>query len=392
MEPSLTTSILDNYVITSPNAGPLSTFPAHHNFSCDDPEPEWTFRPNWALNEFPQLPFVPCSTRWDHPLLQRLRYDYKSLPIERVGICYRLSAAVREKWRDLEYSFLIVAQELLSQAPGGLFPLESRYFPFPHTYGYLRDHTRERAARKCAMRSRDAFIPLMALCSMGISFYTATLVTHGDEPRWVKILVNERKIHPEWVQQLQNSPIADFSERVPRVGVVVDVHECQWLEQMRRLVRVKIPTWFVWSTLDKSLRCSPNPHIKIYFPNRAQVQAAIENHQRQTLAPPLPTEQLFPLPSGPMAGNTSSDQHFPQPNPGSRQRYGETWQDFFARQATRHEKPERKRTPSRTREKRSRCLPLVGCGRLSHPNENQLPRDRRPVGSQTDGPYEVQRL
>jgi pimeloyl-ACP methyl ester carboxylesterase len=159
----------------------------------------------------------------------------------------------------------------------------------------------------------------MALCSMGISFYITNHEPYGNDPKWVKILTNEAKIHPEWVQQLRDSPIANFTDSVPKVGVVIDVHQCKWLGHLPRLIRAHIPIWFVWSTLDKPLRTSPQPEVAKYLPNSAQVQAALQQWE---------LEQLPPTPSGPTVDVTSSPK-FPQPNPGSRQKYGETWQEFF---------------------------------------------------------------
>ena len=44
----------------------------------------------------------------------------------------------------------------------------------PSSWGYHNRHTEEVFAQCCAMKSRDAFVPLMALCSWSISLIEVT--------------------------------------------------------------------------------------------------------------------------------------------------------------------------------------------------------------------------
>jgi hypothetical protein len=156
--------VLDGFVVTTPNGQALSAFPPPETVTYDDPDPKNTFTLNWAISQYPQLAFVLSPPRWDHPLLQRLNHTWHALPIKRVVGGWKLAHSVAEQWENLERTLAFVGLETISAAKV-LLPLEFRSFPTPKTYEYLRAHCSEGIARSCAMRSCDAFVPLMVLCS-----------------------------------------------------------------------------------------------------------------------------------------------------------------------------------------------------------------------------------
>jgi hypothetical protein len=217
----ITTFVLDGYVVTSPNAAPLSSFPTLVLLLNDDANPQDTFPLNWALPEYPQLAFILSPLRWDHPILQWLNYTFESVPVKH-EYGWKLSPELAQHWENLEHCLSFVSQEIIS-ATNPLFSLEFRYFPCPTHYGYLRPHRSEIVAQKCAMRACDAFAPLMAMCSLSLSFFHGATNPHDADPVWVKNILKSGCIHPEWIQQFRSSPIADFSGRYSRVGLITDV-------------------------------------------------------------------------------------------------------------------------------------------------------------------------
>ena len=77
-----------------------------------------------------------------------------------------------------------------------LFPLDFSFFPLPTTFGYLRSHRNAHAARKCALNSRNAFVPLMAMVSYLIALW-GKQSSQVDDPAWAKHLLKATTIHPE---------------------------------------------------------------------------------------------------------------------------------------------------------------------------------------------------
>jgi hypothetical protein len=224
----VTAFILDGFVITTPNAGPLQAFPPVESVTyVDDPDPRKTFSLNWSILEFPQLAFVLSPPRWDHPLLQRLNHTYRTLPIRTAVSGWKLDHSLAEQWENLERALSFLSMEIISDTKV-LFPLEFRSFPSPNSYGYLRTHRSERFARKCAIRARDAFAPLMAMCSLGLSYFHGELSSTppNKDPIWVTNILKSGAIHPEWLHLFRDSPIADFTGRYPQVRVITEAMDC----------------------------------------------------------------------------------------------------------------------------------------------------------------------
>src|SRR3954449_401947 len=97
----------------------------------------------------------------------------------------------------------------------------------------------EKEAQCQCMMARDAFIFLMALCSYFIFL-------QGASTTWNQKLVDLRMVHPEWAQNLGETPVADFS--VERVGTIRSPHSnVQWASDLCMLIAAKVPVWIFWS-------------------------------------------------------------------------------------------------------------------------------------------------
>jgi hypothetical protein len=185
------------------------------------------------------------------------------------------------------------------------------------------------------MNSLDAFVPLMALCSYAISL---TPRFTEENPPWVTKLM-EKGIHPEWVQLLKGSQLADFSKSNERLGAIIQP-DCKWLNRIPNMIRGNVPLYFLWDYP------SDFSHIKWlydkYCPTSAEVREArlrakqpswgdilnagsITHDQQNDDSTLVPDQQPPP-----------SNEQFPKPDQFSGQRRGETMDDFFARRAARH--------------------------------------------------------
>jgi hypothetical protein len=193
----------------------------------------------------------------------------------------------------------------------------------------------------------------MALCSYAISL---TPSFTDENPPWVKRL-EERGIHPEWIQLLEASQLADFSDSNLRLGVIIRP-KCEWLNDIPNMIRANVPLWFLWDDpedFSKSLMIYSK-----YCPTRDEVRAA-KLQQRVTANAPdvfgqtfpggdwtsVPTDPL-PLPPAPAGAPPppASNERFPKPDQFGGQRRGETMKEFFDRRAARHVLIEQRESPA----------------------------------------------
>ena len=144
--------------------------------------------------------------------------------------------------------------------------------PAPSSWGYRNRHTEEVFARRCAMKSRDAFVPLMALCSWSISLIEVT-ASADKYPRWVSLLRREdQSLQLSWTEDLMHSIVADFS--IPRFGSFMDVTvDEDTMSIITPMFRSNVPVWFYWGTVSNPIM-SYDRKLEKYRPKKAQIEAA----------------------------------------------------------------------------------------------------------------------
>ena len=123
------------------------------------------------------------------PVLARLAHDVHNMPLERDQTLWRLHSDTTVSWKCLEDALVYILNTLMNEA-GVPVPLDFGYFALPSTKGYLRSHGTADTAMRCASRSRDTFVPLMAMCSMAISLVNCKDhdATTGSRPLWMQLL------------------------------------------------------------------------------------------------------------------------------------------------------------------------------------------------------------
>ncbi|KZP13410.1 hypothetical protein FIBSPDRAFT_692578, partial [Athelia psychrophila] len=104
---------------------------------------------------------------------------------------------IYEGWQDLEVALATITQEILQFSKVTL-PLEWEWFPLPSKYNYQCGHLGVEKFKKSIMLARDAFMPLMAICSFAIAM---TQNFRDTNPPWVQRLL-DIGVHPSFVQEL----------------------------------------------------------------------------------------------------------------------------------------------------------------------------------------------
>ena len=304
----------DDAVFVSPNSSTLPHIPRMQDSIPEYTLPLDTRSLSWSDNAYPQRAFVLRSDQYTGPIFQRLSFaTMHSLPMERDGYSWRLSRETQIQWARLETGLRVVISCLIRESPA-LLPLDFTPFRLPSEYGWGNTSTNERRARKLAMRSRDAFNPLMALCSFAISLHRhLDLDSSTENPKWAQCLIEKACVHPQWVRSLQESPVADFLPG-QRVGVIVHMDRCQWLSQIPAMIQANVPIWLYWGHANSIF--SPFHRITpIYRPPPDAIEAGRRRRdviEMQQAEPALPVSH-------------------PEPERHSGQKRGETWQQFFAR-------------------------------------------------------------
>jgi len=207
----------------------------------------------WSSNRYPFLGFVPVTPEFSGPLLGRLAYDFRTLPIAQADGLFFLDPVLRERWLRLEVGLYSTAWRLYDLIPGrGPFTSYFAFYPRPSEFGFTRMHKSERIARKCTMISRDAFVPLMAMVSHAIAKQydrepdrtgSISLDSAGQTVRWMRILT-AFGVPRQWVELLGESWIPDWS--VPRVGLIVNPYTWKSLNEIPFFVYAGVPVWIYW--------------------------------------------------------------------------------------------------------------------------------------------------
>ncbi|KIM85942.1 hypothetical protein PILCRDRAFT_86667 [Piloderma croceum F 1598] len=105
----------------------------------------------------------------------------------------------------------------------------------------------------------------------------------AENPSWVAKL-QEMGIHPEWVQLLKDSQLADFSASNERIGVIIQPN-CKCLNHVSRLVQANVPVYILW---DNPSDFSDTPWFRTrYCPTFEEVKAArLAAYLRKAQQPP----------------------------------------------------------------------------------------------------------
>ncbi|KAJ6476785.1 hypothetical protein C8R47DRAFT_1075642, partial [Mycena vitilis] len=177
--------------------------------------------PTYISNRLPYIMFIPASTPWYGPLLDRLNYpSMASLPIEkRPNGEWGLVKAVLEDWWQLEDNLTRVAHALTLNVRQR--PEELRPFARPYRVGYMTTRKTEREARRVIFKSIDGFLPVLGQITMFLLLQAeAARVEEGHED-WRSVVCARAKVHAAWFADLENSVAGDFS--IPRIGGIFDL-------------------------------------------------------------------------------------------------------------------------------------------------------------------------
>ncbi|KAG2131572.1 hypothetical protein BD769DRAFT_1666604 [Suillus cothurnatus] len=374
---SLTASFLPDDIPYEPAWDPRDD----HNSSPDDTTSPLTTR--WAYAACPWFPLVPLNPSFDGPIFECLNHSMFSLRTELDSQGkHILHHDIRESWVELEKK-LLWCQELLGA--GLLVPWETKLPCPPAQYGYQRSHSDVKLAKKVALKSRNAFLLIAAVCS----WYIMSRQYRGSNRPWKALLVDNPRcpIPAEWVHELSRSFVGDISTKVPRTGAFISSIHCPWELQLPMFEHFSIPIWVhikQVAVFDVKLR-----H---YNPSKEAIARVIEAQRTSNSAwgqndsawgqndsawgkddgvwgkrddgsqsqSPLGWDGSAlgwddsALGWGPAPEAPQVDPRFPVPERLSGQKSGEDWKAFFTRRLEENKKKQAKESPAQRQSRESR--------------------------------------
>ncbi|KAJ7736278.1 hypothetical protein B0H16DRAFT_1730865 [Mycena metata] len=183
-------------------------------------------RPLWINPHSPYLLLLPRDNAFHGPLFDCLNVDKHNVPVEPLNIVapgefdhrvrWGLKKDLIDRWLHLE-SFLRLTLRVMIDLYGGRIA-EGVYGSLsPISYCYTKRNADSRsAAVKIALRSRDAFLPLMAQITLMF-----ILLDARDPKHWRDRLQGRTQLHWQWMTDLKRSAVGDMS--IDRLGGIIDL-------------------------------------------------------------------------------------------------------------------------------------------------------------------------
>jgi len=288
-----------------------SKMPAHlpaFQELCSGATPSELLQQRWASRDHPYLAFL-FKSPFFGSLMSRFSIPASLIKLKNGTNGWHPDTALGKDWAQVENLLIHLESNLLSRFrsdhPGFQLPwvVPAR----PKSFGYFKPAVTEAQARQVLSNTIDAFVVYSAY----ISFLAALcwfLPYYRTPPPPKDVLA------PIWPSQGNTSisledlfgsgiGCSDRSLRPHRVGIVIDLTRCPWINLIPVMIKVDIPLWFYWG---KSPLKSYTNWLRHYLPNL---------EYNPFLHYPIPANHTRPSKADNANGHRS----------------GEHWRDFFKR-------------------------------------------------------------
>jgi len=156
---------------------------------------------------------------------------------------WALDCAVVRDWDTLERNLRALLSSMLFFSTSPLPRLFQPWY-YPMKYGYKLSYGTYRQARFIALRSRDAFVPLMASISFMLILMEAQEKVSPNF-NWHENILGRSGIHYQWLTELESSAVGDFN--LPRVGGIIELETCEFKALLPLLRKAKnMPLYLYW--------------------------------------------------------------------------------------------------------------------------------------------------
>lgn len=317
---------VQGHIFSSPNSSTIPLIPPQKPISSEDMrQPKECTKTRWADPRYPGFPFIPLRPRFTTEPFDCLRPPRDQFPIEGSKSAWKLAPATVKCLHIIENDLRLIEKilRLTVESPITL-PSSWERLPLPTSFGYKAKHKTYQEALACAVKSRDAFLPLIGWCSFLMSHFHVQIPNRQiDILRWEQLL-SQVKFSPDYIQVIKASELVDFSAKYPRSGVFIEHSDPHFQQYVCYYIRCNVPVWIHWGRV-----CNGPPNhlgcLNQYLPldhEVAAVRAAAQQTHGAINFDQHPAESVGPA---------NSELQFPEPEMHSRQKRGELWHEFFAR-------------------------------------------------------------
>ncbi|KAL0569415.1 hypothetical protein V5O48_012550 [Marasmius crinis-equi] len=297
--------------------------------------------PGWITDATPYLGFVPAISPTNAPWLRPLRYNYLTIPVQRRDDGrFELRPALCKEWDSLERNFRSLLSAAMSLSDLNL-PYPFRLWSFPCQYGYTRAHSTESRARRQALASKEAFLPLMA----ALSFFAHALVQKRPQEYTKQTVMQQlaatRNISETWSSHVVNSLLD-----APLTGGYINCSIDSMIRWISLLRLSGMPLCLSWGTHSKFSAIGRSSLLSGLYPSHEEVAYLRSQPKRpfEYMSPSSPLDQSSFLSARPNLPHPQSSSSSSNPelrgDQGSNQRPGETMKVFFDRRSEENQRME----------------------------------------------------
>ncbi|KAL0572756.1 hypothetical protein V5O48_009205 [Marasmius crinis-equi] len=234
--------------------------------------------PGWITDQMPYIGFVPAENPIYANWLRPLRYNFQTLPVQRRDDGrFELRPEVQKEWDTLERNFRSLLSAAMSESNLNL-PHPFRIWSYPCQYGYTRTHKTESTARRRALASKSAFMPLMA----ALLFFTHALVQQKPLQYTKKSVVSQlaqiRDISETWSSYIGNNLL-----NAPFTGGYIDCSAKGMTRWIPLLQSSRMPLCLYWGPVSRFIPKLIHGKLTGLYPDSKAIEYLREHtEQRET--------------------------------------------------------------------------------------------------------------
>lgn len=280
---------------------------------------------DWIRNEHPYMMLIPTHKPFYYPLFDRLDVEEFNVPVKRTeDNAWVLEPNLVTRWVSLERNLRAMLYAMLELC-GGALPRLFQFWAFPKRCGYESQYSCCRHAQIIAIRSRDAFVPLIAAVTLMLLLLRERELLIKDF-RWRDKVLSKTQIHPQWLAALESSAAGDFS--LQRVGGIIDLKTCEFRGILHLITELPLDLYLCWGIYEDR-PTHLHPFVAPLLPSPDEVrELSVVSVSRRHISKTHDPRDSTPLPPN----NTMLlSKSYPPVEKYSGQKVGEDLHAFFAR-------------------------------------------------------------
>jgi hypothetical protein len=230
----------------------------------------------WSQKNYEWYPYLPAVFDWHYPIFRGVS---RNPDIIYDGTGYRLNDEQMALWQSIEFVMLTVSK---AAGSGQLVSLEHQEPEPPSSYGYTQGHAQSKFAKKCVIKSLNAFQRLLGYCAYSVAEPTslAPLSAHARffSDRWVSDLY--QKFDPKnpdvhTLTKLLLSTLWKMQSSGNHAGIVLNYEDDYDYSTLECMSWRNVPVYVAWPgpSMNPYTRFRRHHYLKDFLPKPEQFKA-----------------------------------------------------------------------------------------------------------------------